>query len=185
MKLWLRLTAALICAVLMWICCACSGADGEELETIDPNWTTVATTKRQEIADPEGLSDATFVRSTELGDNMELTVWLAESLERIQTRYTMICSQDADSALWHCWFYAEGGRATDTLAFSKDANETELYLIRYTQSNAETDEDGNLPDAEGVWYFTLTAESLPQFEVLKNGETSGVLVTYADRSVAR
>lgn len=184
MKRLFRCLAALMCVALIVALCACGNTDGDEMETRDPNWTTLATTERAEIKNPEGVSAAEFVRSSEFGGNVELTTWLSESLERA-IEYTLICSKQEDSSLWHCWLYAEGGLSSAKLEFSKDANEQDLFLIRYTQSDVATDADGNIASAEGVWYFTVTAESLPQFEVLKDGENMGILVTYADASVAR
>ncbi len=188
MKLMKRLTLMLcICLTLSLLSCTGDRQQwaNDEVQTIDPNWTAATTTVRQEIPSPEGVSAAEFVPSAQFPAVTELAVWFASSLEREQTAYAILCSQDGEGERWHCWLYAENGTAGATLTFSKDAEAEDLYLIRYAANGAATDAAGATAASVGAWYFTVTAKELPQFEVLVNEESAGVLVSYAADSVAR
>lgn len=167
----------LLCAVICASVCACAAVDGgnEDLTAPDRTASSVSESPATEVSAP------VFVSVSECANNAACSVWLAESMERVQTRYALICSLNAEDSICHCWFYAEEGDPESSVSFFRDSQTSDLYSIRYVQSE-NTD---HAEQAEGVWYFTIRTDRLPQFELLSNGEWSGLSVTYSDDSVAR
>ena len=165
-----RLTAILLLAVfLLPILSACKEQKQPEQTSPEEESTTIPFAQTGIVLHGELSAD-------ELPHDQTLSAWYENAIGRTQLTNAILYAKDPTDGLWHCWLYVGAYQEGDTLELGAISADGTVY-IRHTA--ADTAKIG----ATSVFYFTVERADEPEFEMVQNNDTVGLLLTVGSTAV--
>ncbi len=165
-----RLTAALLLAVLLLsMLSACKDEKQPEQTPPEEESTTIPFSQTGIVLHGE-------VRADELPNEPTFTDWYERSTIRTQLTNTILYAKDPTDGLWHCWLYVGAYQENDVLELGAISADGTVY-IRHTAA------DASHTGATCVFYFTVERDGEPEFEMVQNNDTAGLLLTVGSTAV--
>lgn len=165
-----KIISLLLAALLLTLSLtACRDKDQTDTPTSPEESTTIPFSET-------GIVSHGTVKEAELPSDTALADWYEQAKAREQLTDALFYAKDAEDGLWHCWLYVGSYREGDSLELGAGSADGTVY-IRHTA--ASPDEIG----AACVFYFTVDREGEPTFELHRNNDISGLLLTLAQAAV--